>query len=163
MSKLTSAQIYVESLLLGPKAFAAEMPFADESCPITGLLQRFGKSHFIERKVAENLGTLQLLVGPVGAAWKPVGQPEARGIFSGENAGASGRTDGTRGIGLGKPHTAGGEPIEIGGFVKGAAVTTEVASAEVIGEDENKIGFGGRLALDYPDQQKKREDDSSKH
>ena len=73
MSKLTSAEVEIESLLLGPEPFAAEMPFADERRSITSLLQRLGHGHFLKRKVAENLRALQLLVGPISSARKPVG------------------------------------------------------------------------------------------
>ena len=41
-------------------------------------------------------------------------------------------------------------------------LTTEVASAEVIGEDQDEIGFGGGVALDCPGQQKEHESDSLK-
>ena len=43
------------------------------------------------------------------------------------------------------------------------AVTAEVASSEVISEDEDEIGPGGGLTFDCPGQQKEYESDLLKH
>jgi hypothetical protein len=47
--------------------------------------------------------------------------------------------------------------------MKSTAITAEVALAEVIGEDEDKIRFGCSIALDCPGQEKEHECDSLKH
>ena len=44
-------------------------------------------------------------------------------------------------VGVGKPHVGAGETVELRGFVEGAALDSEIAPAEVVGEDEDDVGF----------------------
>ena len=62
---------------------------------------------------------------------------------SGEQAVAAGGADGGRRVGIGEPHAFAGESIDVWGFHLGfVVVATQVAVAEVVGEDEEDVGFG---------------------
>jgi hypothetical protein len=51
---------------------------------------------------------------------------------------------------IGKPHTLFGKAVQIGRFVKGAAVTAQLVPAQVIGQDKDNIGLpAGRIRAKY--------------
>src|SRR6185369_154072 len=149
MAELAAPDVDIETLLFGKKAFAAEVPFANESSPVAGLLQGLGEGNFLQRQLADDARPFQLLIRTIGAPREPIGEAKAGGIFPRENTRASWRTDGARGVGLGESHGAGREPVEVGRLVEAAAVTPKVAPAQIIRQDENNVGpmgFGWRGA-----------------
>ena len=52
-----------------------------------------------------------------------------------------------RGVSVGKEHPVLCEPVEVGGFVKGAPVTTEIALTEIVHEEFVLIDAAGRLQI----------------
>jgi hypothetical protein len=147
MAELAAPDVDIETLLFGKKAFAAEVPFANESSPVAGLFQCLGEGNLLQRQLADDARPFQLLIRTIAAPRQPIGEAKAGGIFPRENTRASWRTDGARGVGLGESHGAGRETVEVGGLVEGAAVTPKVAPAQIIRQDENNVGpmgFGWR-------------------
>ena len=69
------------------------------------------------------------------------GNPDFRttGIFPRENTGTCGRTDGTGGIGITKFHTLLCQPINMGSFMKGTAITTHIGPSQIINENKQDI------------------------
>ena len=87
-------------------------------------------------------GWFKYVLGPTGSGTAAmVGQPDAAGIFAGEQAGTGGGADRVGGVGIVKKGSPFGEGIEVGGFVKGAAGKAEIGVAEVIHQKQDHIGF----------------------
>ena len=135
-----SAQIDVEALVFGPMlGRIAEVPFSKERGSVAAGFQCLGEGGFFGREAGWQLGALELLRGLVFSARQPIGDAQACGIFSGENARAGWGADRRGRIGIGEAHAFFGEAIQIGSFVKGAAVASEVSPAEIIDQDENYV------------------------
>jgi hypothetical protein len=69
---------------------------------------------------------------------------DAKGHPAGKEAVTAGRADGGGGLGVGEAQPFAGEPVDVrrGDFGYGV-VTADIPVAEVIGEDEDDVGWGG--------------------
>ena len=68
----------------------------------------------------------------------------AGGVLPGHDARTRGRAERAGGIRVGQPHAPRRQAVEVRRFVVGAAITAQVAGAEIIGEDQHDVG---RLSL----------------
>ena len=64
----------------------------------------------------------------------------SRAVLTAHERGAGGLAIRAAGVAVGEFHAAGGELIDVWGFVVFAAEAGEVGVAEIVGEDENDIG-----------------------
>ena len=71
-------------------------------------------------------------------------EPDALLPATRHEAGARGGAHGSVGVEIGELHALGGETIDVGGLDVGRAHAAEVAVAEIVGEDENDVGFRRR-------------------
>ena len=70
------------------------------------------------------------------------GQSRPRWMESRQDAGTCGRAERTCRVGPVKGHPASRQPLEVGGFVElGMTVQHRIRPAQIIGEDEEKVGF----------------------
>jgi len=69
----------------------------------------------------------------------PLGDPYPCRIFPAENGGPGRGTDRAGGVGIGKPHSARSQTIQVWRFVKRAPITGQVFPTEVINEDKENI------------------------
>lgn len=111
----------------------AEVPFAEDSGAITAVAEQFGESEL----VGVDAG--------FGAWSERAVDADAIGVTTGEQGGAGGGADGLGDVETGEPRPFAGETIEMRGANFGGAVATEITPAEVIGEDQNDIGWARRV------------------
>src|SRR5262249_23031795 len=137
---LVAGDVHVEALALRLEAFTAQVPFADVCGGVSRRLERLGEGRLFERQLRGDDGAQQWLVGPVGAAGDEVGEVEALRVLAGDQRGARRRADGAGGVGGGELYAVGGEAVEVRRAVVGAAVTAEVAGAEVVDQDDDDVG-----------------------
>lgn len=64
-------------------------------------------------------------------------------VTSGQEGASGGSADRGPGVVAGEADPFGGEAVEVGGFDLGLTVAPEFAVAEVVGENEDDVGFGG--------------------
>lgn len=127
-----------------------EVPFAKEGGGVAGLLEGFGKEDTFVLDARFPLGNGELGEG-FFVAGNPVGEFQAGGVASTEDGRAAGRAHGAGGVSIGEEHTVRSELVDVRGFVKLRAVTSEVAQAEVIDEEEDEVGlgvFGGKKSCE---------------
>jgi hypothetical protein len=141
---VVATEVVVEALILGPPALGAEVPLAGEERGVAGGLQRFCERGRIERQPVgvgrrQELGVALPCLRVRGA--DVVGDAGALRPLAGEDAGARGRANGARGVGIGEFRTVAREAIEIRCLVKRAAIDREIALAEIVGEEENDVGL----------------------
>ena len=121
-------------------ADSRETPFADRGRGVAGGLEDLGEGGLLKRQELGPGRQEQLRIVGQGAG-NPVGDVQAGGIFSGEERGARGRADGAGGVILGELHAVARELVDGGRFVDVAAEAGEIRSAEVVGENEDDVGF----------------------
>lgn len=64
-------------------------------------------------------------------------------MFARKQAGATGRTDRTGGIGLSEYLALGGKAVDFGSLVVGAAGKPKIPGAKIVGDHEDDVGPGG--------------------
>ena len=107
----------------------ADVPFADEGGCVAVFLEHSGKREaiFFDEAGAAGAGEDAFHAGSKGHA-------------SGEDAVAGGRADGGRAVSVGKTKAFAGELVDVGcGNLGLIVVATEIAVAEVVGEDEENV------------------------
>lgn len=109
----------------------AEMPLADEAGVVALLLEKGGEGDFFFAEVAAFGASDGVEAGAIGSA-------------SGEDTGAGGGTDSSGGVAIGEADSFFGKGVEVRGLDDRAAVRSEVAKTEVVGEKENDVGWLGR-------------------
>ncbi len=107
----------------------AEVPFADDSGAVSGGLEERWEGGGAG---ADDGGTIGR--GDAGALL-------AEGVGAGEEGETSGRAGGGRGVTAGEALALGGEFVDVGGFESGVAVTGDIAVTEIIGHDDDDVGF----------------------
>ena len=124
-------------LVIGPDA---EVPFADQSGGVAGVLQRLGQGHFGGGQAAGGDGAedAELIVGHAGAD----------GVASGHESGAARGADLGGGIELREAQAFGGHTIQIRRLDRRVAVAAEVAVAEVVGQDDDDVRLRGGVGAD---------------
>ena len=132
---MVASYIYVEALIGGEKAIATEVPFADACAAISGGLEEFGDGDFLQLEQFSSAGSCDGAFGVGLAAWNPIGDAGAQWVAASQNAGASGRAHWAGSIGIGETGAFGGKAIDVGGEDIWIAVASEVAPAEVVGQD----------------------------
>ncbi len=81
---------------------------------------------------------------------------EAAGMPAGHEARPAGLTGHSRGVEPGEPHTPLGKAVDVRRLRIGVTVATEVAVAQVVGEDENDVGRPVRVRLRRHQRQESR-------
>ena len=104
---VVASNIDIESLILGPMAFTAEMPFAGKERLVTVRLQLLGNGHLLECEVVSILRMQQLIVGVIALAWDPVRDVHSHRMPPRHYACARRAAHRTRRVALREPHAAG--------------------------------------------------------
>ncbi len=130
---------------IGREVARAEVPFAGKEVRVTGLAQRLGDRHFLEREMISVRGRQQL--ASLDAA-NEIRDARADRIFPRHNAGSRRRTNTTSRISLREPHAVGGEAIKVRRLIEGAAVAAKIGPPKIISEDKDDVrtpgsGFDG--------------------
>ena len=104
-------------------------------------LERFGDGDFLEGQVLEDFRILEPLRRILATAGQPIGELKPGGIFARHDAGARGRADVARGVGLGEAHVFASEAVEMRRRDQFIAIATEGRPTLVVGKDEEDVGF----------------------
>ena len=133
-----TAAIDLEALILGPEAFAAEMPLAREERAVAGFLKTLGDRAFAVRKCALVRCGQQR---PASVAAEPVGRPRPRRMASGHERTTGRAAYRRRRISLREPNAASSEPLEIRRLVERVGVVGgDVRPSQVVREDHDDVG-----------------------
>ena len=139
---LESADVDVEAVLVRPVGPAAEVPLADVPGLVAAALQRGGQGGLFQRQVVD-VGRVDQAAAAgmeVPAPGDPVGHADVGGVLAGEDARPGRAADGAGGIGVGEPHAALGQAVEVGRLVEAAPLAAEVPPAHIIDENEDNVG-----------------------
>ena len=129
------AEELVVAMLVGSELRSpSKMPFADQGCVVAVLPDERGDRRVAGRqpdvgRASSRQGLLQPDVQPLRVA-------------SGEKRTSRRRADGSCGVGARERDSLLGEPIERGRLVVGAAVTAQIAIAQIVREDEEDVWSG---------------------
>ena len=137
-----AALVDVKALILRPKAFVAEMPFAGEKRGVAVFLERLGEGEFFKLQLARvRRGQQARVAAPrlSGSGADVIGHARPRGIAPGHDASTRGAADRAGGVGAGELHARSRKPIAIGCVVKGATEGFQVAPPEIIDEKKDKV------------------------
>lgn len=110
---------------------AAEVPFADEGGGVAGGAEVVGHGFFADGEADAGRGVFRADGIKL--------ETETRLVAPGEKAGARGGAERRGDVAVGETHAAGGERVEVRGGNFFAAVATEFAVAEIVGDDENDV------------------------
>ena len=132
--------IVFETLVVGSEVFPPEVPFPCVEGRVTALPERFRDGDFLERELVGVPGCHKLAL-PVSRPGNPVRDVDPDGVFPSHEGGPGGRTDGGGGVGVREADTVAGELVEMRCLVEGRPVTRQVGPAEVVHEEEQKVGL----------------------
>ena len=152
---VVASNIDIESLILGPMAFTAEMPFAGKERLVTVRLQLLGDGHLLQCEVVSILWMQQLIVGVIALAWDPVRDVHSHRMPPCHNACAGGAANWTRCVALREPYAGGSEFVDMRRFMKFASIGADIRPAHVVHEEEQEVGLLG--CSDIQPTTKKRE------
>ena len=109
------------------------MPFADDAGGVAGPLEQrgHGRAAWFDEQPLD--------------AGRDAGALLAERIFAGQERVARRRADRGHRVRVGEAQPLRGEPVHVGRLDFGRAVATEVAVADVIGQDEHDVGLARRL------------------
>ena len=129
----------IEPMLFGhADLFGADVPFADISGPITGLLKGFADSRLANRNISGCA---------IETAWfariKPTSEANALGILACHQGSPCRRADVAGTVRPGEHGTLLRQPVNVGRLEKLRAVHAEILPAEVIDKDNHDIGLLG--------------------
>ena len=111
-----------------PRRAEAEVPLAHAARGVARGAQQLRQRHA--------LGVdQQRVVGPDAAALRPC--PPS--VTAGQQAVSRGRTDRVRRVRVGEAHALFGQPVDVGGLDLRRPIATQVAVAQIVGQDENDI------------------------
>lgn len=119
------------------------MPFADKRSGVAATAKEAGERLDFGGELAGRRSAGETRVWE-GRAGNPIGEAKGGGRAAGEDGGAGRRADGRRGIGVSETEGAVGEGVEMGRVVVGVAVAAEVGLGEVVGDDEEDVGWRRR-------------------
>ena len=117
--------------MAGPIGIVTEPPLADESGAVAGGFEQGGHGGFAG---AEGLGH-----GVIASGIAPHGG--VAGVLSGHEHGAGRGADGTSGIKLRETQAFRSHAVEVGGADFWLPITTQFAVSEIVGENEQDVGF----------------------
>ena len=139
-----AADVDVEALIGGEEPFRPEMPFAGEEGFVARFFEHFGNSDFFQCHLigVVDMEKARVVGAIVSHAGEPIRDVHPHGMTAGHDAGAGGRADRGGGVARGETHAGFGQGVDVGRFVKGAAVDPQIRPAEVIDEKEDEIGLG---------------------
>ena len=115
------------------------MPFAKDAGSIPGLLEGFGQGRSAGDQGRLDLRLEQTLTWSIGSTGQIAGQVQASRVLARQERSARGRADRQAAISACVLDPFGGESIQVGSFVIGPAVATQVEHAEVIGQDQYDV------------------------
>ena len=133
---VTATDVDVEAVPLGPVRLLAEVPFADVPGLVAAVPQGRGDGPFFQRQMEQVGGRKD---APLLHARDVVGQRDASRGLAGHDACSRRRAHRARGVGVGEPHAASRQPIEVRGLVEAAAVAAQVHPAHVVDQDEDDV------------------------
>ena len=124
----------------GGSGETAEVPFAEMGGCVARLPEEAGEGR---DGGVEEVGHASAEV--VGFGREVAVDAMAGGKLAGWEGGAAGGAHRAADVELGEEGALGGETVEVGRFDSAVAVATEVAPAEIVGEDEDDVGAGWEL------------------
>ena len=144
---MMAAFIDLESMMLGLRSIASEMPLAGEEGAVAAFLEGFGHGGGLSRKVVSVFRREDAVVAlPLRARGcpNPIRNANAGRVLPAHDGSARGRANLAGRIAIGEAHPRLGKSIDVGSLVKGRALDGEVFDAKVIGENEYDVGFSQR-------------------
>ena len=115
------------------------MPLADVRRDVAGVLQFLRERPLLQRKLHQNVRTLQSVIRVGRLAGQPVGEIQTGRVLAGHQSRPGRRADRTSGVRVRQFHSGFGEGVEMRRPVKGAAVTAEVSLTEIVDHDEDDV------------------------
>ncbi len=113
----------------------AEVPFTDDGGLVSGIFEEGGEGG---RSGLDDSGA-------IGGCY--AGVILAEGVGAGEEGEAGGGAGGGGAVSAGEAEAFGGEAIDIWGVDVGGAVAGHIAIAQVIGHDDDDVGFGAGVGV----------------
>ena len=153
-------EIHVEALLQRAVGLGSEVPFAEVARSVASCLERFRERVVARIEAGDTLcdedgrggcGLFHraLFQNDLRQVADRRGDADARGIETGEDARARRRAEWIGGICLRETHPARREPLEMRRLVKGVRLVQRgVGPPEIVGKDEEEIGWAGRSGPD---------------
>ena len=144
---MMAALVDIETLILRPEPFVAQVPFAGEEGGVAIFLERLGEGELLELQLARVGCGQEPGVAPprlAGGRTDVIRHARARGVTAGHDTRTRGAADGAGGVGAGEFHARSRKPIAIGRVVKRAAKGFQVAPSEIIDEKKyevERLGF----------------------
>ena len=139
---MMAALVDIETLILRPEPFVAQVPFAGEEGGVAIFLERLGEGELLELQLARVGCGQEAGVAPprlAGGRANVIRHARARGVTAGHDARTRGAADRAGGVGAGEFHARSRKPIAIGCVVKGATEGFQVAPPEIIDEKKDKV------------------------
>src|SRR5579862_8833348 len=115
------------------------MPFSENRGSIAILSQDGGQSGLVVGQVLGAFDVLKLLKWKIFSSGQPIGEMQARWVFTGQNAGTSRRANRTGGIRARKSHPSFRKGVDIGSLIKRAALVTNIGPAEVVDKEKHDV------------------------
>jgi hypothetical protein len=120
------------------EAGPAQVPFAEVTGPIAHGDQTLGKRLDLERELQRHDWIAEARVGSA-VAGDVLRNAEARLVLPALKIRSRGRANRAR-VEVREAQALAGEAIEVGRFVEGVAITTEIGPTKVVGQDEDQVG-----------------------
>ena len=139
---MMAALVDIETLILRPEPFVAQVPFTGKEGGVAIFLERLGEGELLELQLARVGCGQEAGVAPprlAGGRANVIRHARARGVTAGHDTRTSGATDRAGGVGVGEFHARSRKPIAIGRVVKRATEGFQVAPPEIIDEKKDKI------------------------
>ena len=122
----------------------AQVPFAEHAGGVAGFLQRVGDRDLIERQCGDVIDGPQRAALPVEAIDAADGvDAGARAVLAAHQRGARRLAVRAAGVAARESHALGGQAVDVRRFVVLAAEAGDVGVAQVVGQDEDDVGFTG--------------------
>ncbi len=131
----------------GPRSLAPQVPFAGKESLVAGITQCFREREFLLAQIALVIGR-QMTVMPsrpppvlAGSIADPRRDAVFRGILAGQNARPRRATNLAGRVPASELHPRGGDAVDLGTLVVRGPFVAQIPPSQIIGQDENDIGF----------------------
>ena len=136
------AKVFIEPVVKRVESVrVAEVPFADNSRCVAGVVQKFGNRDFVRMNAQRRIG-----IQHAARCWCSIRTPGDGIAESGPHRVAAGQQPDSRRrarrpgrIKIGEAPTFGGHAIQMWGANFGLSVTTQIAVTQIVGQDHNDI------------------------
>ena len=144
---MMAAFVDLESMMLGLRSIAPEMPLAGEEGAVAAFPEGFGHGDGLSRKVVSVFWRENAVVAlplRTGGCPNPIRNADAGRVLPAHDGSAGGRANLAGRVAIDEAHPRLGKSIDVGSLVKGGTLDGEVFDAKIIGENENDVGFSQR-------------------